>query len=97
KDSYQKSLMNYGTEEIYAKKICKKIEKEIYNGITTKELYEKAFKLLKEIRSSIAARYSLKRALQDLGPEGFYFEKWVAKVFEVQGSDTITGKTQTRK
>ncbi|SEH66199.1 ATP cone domain-containing protein [Paenimyroides aquimaris] len=95
KDSLRKSLLNSGADEIDAEKICQKIEKEIYNGITTKELYEKAFKLLKEIRSSIAARYSLKRALQDLGPEGFYFEKWVAKVFEVQGYDTITGQQLT--
>src|SRR5690606_21764494 len=97
KDSLRKSLLNSGADEIDAEKICQKIEKEIYNGITTKELYEKAFKLLKEIRSSIAARYSLKRALQDLGPEGFYFEKWVAKVFEVQGYDTITGQQLTGK
>lgn len=97
KDSLRKSLLNSGADEIDAEKICQKIEKEIYNGITTKELYEKAFKFLKEIRSSIAARYSLKRALQDLGPEGFYFEKWVAKVFEVQGYDTITGQQLTGK
>jgi len=97
KESLRRSLLNSGADEMDAEKICKKIEKEIYNGISTKELYEKAFKLLKEIRSSIAARYSLKRALQDLGPEGFYFEKWVAKVFEVQGYDTITGQQLTGK
>src|SRR5690606_6120192 len=85
KDSLRKSLLNSGADEIDAEKICQKIEKEIYNGITTKELYEKAFKLLKEIRSSIAARYSLKRALQDLGPEGFYFEKWVARFSRFRG------------
>jgi len=97
KESLRRSLLNSGADIIDADKICEKIEKEIYNGISTKVLYEKAFKLLKEIRSSIAARYSLKRALQDLGPEGFYFEKWVAKVFEVQGYDTTTGQTLTGK
>lgn len=97
KESLRRSLLNSGADIIDADKICEKIEKEIYKGISTKVLYEKAFKLLKEIRSSIAARYSLKRALQDLGPEGFYFEKWVAKVFEVQGYDTTTGQTLTGK
>lgn len=60
-------------------------------------MYEKAFGLLKNLKSSVAARYSLKRALQDLGPEGFFFEKWVAKIFEVQGYDTITSQTLTGK
>ena len=52
---------------------------------------------MKNLKSSFAARYSLKRALQDLGPEGFFFEKWVAKIFEVQGYDTITSQTLTGK
>ena len=93
KESLRRSLINSGADKEDADRICDQIEQEIYNGISTKELYEKAFKLLKKIRSSIAARYSLKRALQRLGPDGFYFEKWVAKIFEVQGNDTVTSQT----
>lgn len=93
KKSLQKSLVNSGAKIDDANQICNEIVKEIYNGISTKELYEKAFNLLKNIKSSVAARYSLKRALQDLGPEGFFFEKWVAKIFEVQGYDTITSQS----
>lgn len=97
KNSLHKSLINSGTNLEDANQICDKITNEIYNGISTKELYEKAFGLLKNLKSSFAARYSLKRALQDLGPEGFFFEKWVAKIFEVQGYDTITSQTLTGK
>lgn len=97
KNSLHKSLINSGTNLEDANQICDKITNEIYNGISTKELYEKAFGLLKNLKSSVAARYSLKRALQDLGPEGFFFEKWVAKIFEVQGYDTITSQTLTGK
>lgn len=92
KESLYRSLVNSGADKKDAQAICTTITQEIYNGITTKELYEKAFALLKTIKSSVAARYSLKRALKDLGPEGFYFEKWVAKIFEVQGFDTITSQ-----
>ncbi len=97
KESLQKSLLNSGTNKETATEICNEIIKELYNGISTKELYQKAFDLLKKSKSSVAARYSLKRALQDLGPEGFFFEKWVAKIFEVQGYDTITSQTLTGK
>lgn len=97
KNSLHKSLINSGANLEDANQICDKITNEIYNGISTKELYEKAFGLLKNLKSSVAARYSLKRALQDLGPEGFFFEKWVAKIFEVQGYDTITSQTLTGK
>src|SRR5690606_16527292 len=44
-------------------------------------------------RDSYAARYSLKKALRDLGPEGFYFEEWIGKLFANAGYQTITGKT----
>lgn len=97
KNSLHRSLINSGANLEDANQICDKITNEIYNGISTKELYEKAFGLLKNLKSSVAARYSLKRALQDLGPEGFFFEKWVAKIFEVQGYDTITSQTLTGK
>ncbi len=97
KNSLHRSLINSGTNLEDANQICDEITNEIYNGISTKELYEKAFGLLKNLKSSVAARYSLKRALQDLGPEGFFFEKWVAKIFEVQGYDTITSQTLTGK
>lgn len=97
KESLRKSLLNSGADKEVADKICSEITKELYNGISTKELYQKAFDLLKKSKSSVAARYSLKRALQDLGPEGFFFEKWVAKIFEVQGYETMTSQTLTGK
>lgn len=97
KESLLKSLVNSGANKETANEICQAITKELYNGISTKELYQKALDLLKKSKASVAARYSLKRALQDLGPEGFFFEKWVAKIFEVQGYDTITGQTLVGK
>ena len=91
-ESLFKSLTNSGASKHEAQQVYQQIVKDLYSEIPTKELYEKAYKALKEIKTSIAARYSLKRALQKLGPEGFYFEKWVAKIFETQGFDAITGQ-----
>lgn len=91
-DSFRQSLLNSGASKEDVDKVCKTTLANVYDGIPTKELYEKAFKALKEIKSSVAARYSLKRALQKLGPEGFYFEKWISKIFEIQGFNTVTGQ-----
>ncbi len=35
-----------------------------------------------------AAKYSLKRAILDLGPSGFPFESYLAKIFEFEGYQT---------
>lgn len=51
-----------------------------------------AFEELKKISNSVAARYSLKKALLELGPAGFYFEQWIARVFQNIGYKTETGQ-----
>jgi hypothetical protein len=37
----------------------------------------------------IAIKYSLRRALSELGPDGFPFEKYVAKIFQSWGYETL--------
>lgn len=67
----------------------------LYEGISTRDLYKLAFRLLKKESDSFAARYSLKRALKDLGPAGYYFEQWVAKLFQHAHYQTLTGQILT--
>lgn len=91
--SLRKSLYNSGADQEDADKIFDKICPNIYDLMPTKELYQMAFDELKTIKNSFAARYKLKRAIKDLGPEGFYFERWMAKVFQAQGYEAIAGQT----
>ena len=51
----------------------------------SKKIYRLAFKLLKRKSKATAARYNLKSAIQSLGPAGFFFEKFIARVFEFEG------------
>lgn len=95
--SLLKSLLNSGASKHDATSVVDLITKDLYDGISTRELYQKAFEALKVIKSSVAARYSLKRALQGLGPDGFYFEKWMGKILETQGFSTITGQVLVGK
>lgn len=86
------SLKNSGADQSTIDKVVSIITPKCYDGITTKELYKIAFDVLKDVSNSVAARYSLKRALLELGPAGFYFERWIARVFQALGYETDTGQ-----
>lgn len=85
------SLMKSGASEETVELIWEKMNRTLFDGISTKQLYKLAFQLLKQQRHSLAARYSLKKALRDLGPTGYLFEKWVARLFEHTNHQTLTG------
>lgn len=91
-DSLKNSLSKSGASEEQVNHVFNQIKEHLYEGITTKNLYQIAFKLLKRERNVFAARYSLKKALRDLGPAGYFFEQWVGKLFEHYGYKTLTGK-----
>ena len=79
------SLKNAQADHDLANKIVDKIEKELYAGMSTKEIYNKAFKLLKSYKRPSAARYKLKRAIMELGPSGFPFENFIGHIFRHDG------------
>lgn len=82
------SLMRAGAEHSSASGIARDVEKVLYQGITTQEIYRHAFALLREERRGAAARYSLKRALLDFGPSGFPFEVYLSELFRAEGAQT---------
>lgn len=84
------SLLRSGADAFTAESIMKEITNEIYEGISTKNIYKKAFALLKKHTNSHAARYNLRAAIEMLGPEGFYFEKYIARLFEAERYETKT-------
>jgi len=91
-DSLKHSLVRSGADDDQVDQVYKDIDSHLYDGISTRELYELAFDSLKKQRNSFAARYSLKKALRDLGPEGFYFEDWIGRLFSEEGYQTVTGQ-----
>lgn len=91
-ESLSNSLSRSGANSEEVQGVFNSIKSKLYDGISTRELYDMAFEYLKACRDTYAARYSLKKALRDLGPEGFYFEKWVARIFQEEGYQAITGQ-----
>jgi hypothetical protein len=82
------SLLKSGANADVVNDILKSIRKELYEGIPTKKIYKMAFALLKKEANAHAARYNLRSALQLLGPSGFFFEKYIARLFEAEHFET---------
>lgn len=88
KEKLIRSLMNAGSERGIAEQILFEITPQLHEGITSKKIARLAFQKLKSRSKAIAARYNLKSGLIALGPAGFYFEKFIARLFELQGFQT---------
>jgi hypothetical protein len=88
----ENSLLNAGASPSSVQKIISVVQSELVDGMTTAEIYRHAFFLLHKMEKPSAVRYSMRRALSDLGPSGFPFEKFVAEIFKAQGYTIETDK-----
>lgn len=85
------SLLAAKADPRLAENIAKQIDLSLYDGISTKQIYQKAFQLLKTRQRPSAARYKLKRAIMELGPSGFPFERYIGHILDYDGYDTQVG------
>lgn len=92
-EKLKKSLLKSGASHEAVNRILISIQSQIYNGITTKQIYKMAFGLLKKESNSHAAQYNLRAAIKMLGPAGFFFEKYIARLFNSEGYKTLTNLT----
>ncbi len=90
REKLRDSLLKSGASRSIVEDVISQIEKQLYEGISTKKIYKLAFGLLKKNANSHAARYNLRAAIQLLGPAGFFFEKYIAKLFQSEGYETLT-------
>jgi hypothetical protein len=80
------SLERAGASSTMRAKILAHMLKELRPQMRTEEIYSHAFELLrKEEALPVAARYSIKRAVHDLGPSGFPFEQFLGEVLRSHG------------
>lgn len=86
------SLSRAGADRTAAYEISEAVSEELFDGITTQEIYRRAFARLRERRRGIAARYSLKRAVWEFGPSGFPFETYIAALLRAEGWEATTGR-----
>ena len=89
----RRSLRRAGAHGSEIDDIVRQIEVVARDGMRTQDIYKHAFSMLRGAEASIVARYGLRRALFNLGPTGFPFEMFLAKLFEAQGYKTKVGLT----
>jgi len=88
------SLRRAGVEDNTVEEISSKIQSELVDGMKTTDIYKKAFSMLMKMEEKIsAAKYSVRRAILDLGPHGFPFEDFVGEIFRAKGYFVEVGKT----
>ncbi|CAM1359572.1 conserved hypothetical protein [Tenacibaculum litoreum] len=88
----KKSLKRTGADDALVSEILKIVQDELYEGITTKEIYNRAFALLKKKKNVFASKYKLKKAIYELGPTGFPFEHFVAAILKYSGYKVKIGE-----
>lgn len=91
-EKLRQSLHRAGAGEEVIDSIEKEIGQRLYPGITTKEIYRRAFSMLRKASAHLAAKYKLKKALQELGPSGYPFEKYVGEILKHEGYKTKVGQ-----
>ena len=96
-EKLKRSLRRSGASREEIRDIATQIETGLKDGMKTQEIYREAFALLREGATPTAARYSLRRALFGLGPTGFPFEDFLARLFAIEGYQTKTRVTLAGK
>lgn len=91
-EKLRRSLRRAGAGEEVMDSIEKEIGERLYPGITTREIYRQAFSMLRKASAHLAAKYKLKKALQELGPSGYPFEKYVGEILKHEGYKTRVGQ-----
>lgn len=86
------SLMRSGTGSHAAGRIAEEISGMIVPGMSSREVYSRAFALLRKESRPIAARYALRRALLELGPTGHPFEDFISHLYRAEGWQVETRK-----
>ncbi len=87
----RRSLERSGADNDTVEMVVSHLIPELKNGMKTSAIYKHAFSILKKSKYPVAIRYSLRKAVMELGPSGFPFEEFVAEVLRRKGYKAETG------
>jgi len=81
----ERSLRRSGAPADTATRVAAEIAVTVKEGMTTADIYRRAFKRLHKEEKTLAARYSMRRAILDMGPTGFPFEDYFCALMRAEG------------
>ncbi|RLE60604.1 MAG: hypothetical protein DRJ35_02780 [Thermoprotei archaeon] len=85
RDKVLRSLLRVGLSESEAWEVLTELEKILPEMTTTRYIHRVIKNILSYQHPHAKHRYTLKQAIMKLGPEGYPFEKYFAKLLETQG------------
>ncbi len=93
----ERSARRVGASLKLAREIAKEVERKVYSGIPTFEIFKEVKALLNQAQPIFSLKFNLKQAMRGLGPDGFGFEKYVAALlrqigYMVKLNQFISGK-----
>lgn len=86
------SLKRAGARPKLAGKISQKVAKSVRPGMNTEKILDQTSCHLQKENPILAARYNLKRAIMELGPTGFPFERYIAEILKEYDYAVKVGK-----
>ena len=86
----ENSLLKSGADHETVDDIVRHVAAELKEGMSTSQIYKHAFFLLGKKQKPVATRYSLRRAIMELGPSGFPFEDFVGHILREKGFEVMT-------
>jgi len=91
-EKLRSALKRSGAQPNEVNQIIRQVESRLYEGISTKKIYQIAYSILRKKSHHAAGRYRLKKAIMELGPTGYPFEKFVGRLFESDGFKAEVGQ-----
>jgi hypothetical protein len=79
------SLIRSGADTKQAESAIAHIKPRIREGMSTEDIHKMAMEYLSRIEHKLALKYSLKRAIMEMGPQGYVFEQYISKILSRYG------------
>ena len=86
------SLDRTGASETEIEQVIREVGRNLVDGMSTHKVYQLAYSILRKKSKRVAGKYRLKKAIFELGPTGFPFERFVGELLKNQGYKVEVGK-----
>jgi hypothetical protein len=87
-DKVRQAVVRSGAPAELAEDVLENLGQQLYDGISTREIFHIVHQLLRKARPSLASKYDLKGAIMRLGPDGYAFETYISEVLREYGYST---------
>ncbi len=86
------SLDRSGASEADIEQVVREVARNMVDGMSTRKVYQLAYSILRKKSKNAAGKYKLKKAIFELGPTGYPFERFVGELLKNQGYKVEVGQ-----